>query len=530
MTDLVIEQTSTELQGPSDKEKKYDRQLRIWAAQGQQALEHADILLINSGSGAVGVEILKNLVLPGTLVHSPSVQMKNPTNRLQADFGVNFFLEESSLGKSRAECCVKFLQELNHDVSGEFHSTLSVPYLQSLFGMRCFSFILCTLPVEADILSTLKEQSTKTKIPLILTHSVGFYSYFRSILPVTIPIVETHHETEATTDLRLLNPWKELSDYSAALTKDIEKLSDFKHGHIPYISLLLHFLKDWKRTHGRYPNSYAEKIEFRKKIIAGSRKSLEGTEENFDEAVAAVLKNIKIPMLSSDAREVFEYQTNDIEANSSFWIISDAVKQFYEKNEQLPLPGSVPDMKAESMIYIQLQNIYKTKARQDAIEVFETVLQHPNGKSIKLVDVENFCKNAAHIKLIHASNEAATDLGAIAKSEFENDEVSKITSQPLSLLPIYLALNAISHVPTASASDIISRVEKDVPIAASNDRVHKVAQEVARAKGGELHNISAITGGMVAQEVIKIVTRQYTPIDNTCIFDGITSRVQVMRI
>lgn len=51
--------------GPSAKERKYDRQLRLWAASGQAALEDARILLVNSGCGTVGVEALKNLVLPG---------------------------------------------------------------------------------------------------------------------------------------------------------------------------------------------------------------------------------------------------------------------------------------------------------------------------------------------------------------------------------------------------------------------------------------------------------------------------------
>lgn len=101
---------------------------------------------------------------------------------------------------------------------------------------------------------------------------------------------------------------------------------------------------------------------------------------------------------------------------------------------------------------------------------------------------------------------------------------------PLSLLPIYLSLTATSHVPTASSSDILATVSKDVPGASKNDRIVKAAEEVARTKGGELHNISALTGGMVAQEVIKIITKQYTPIDNTCVFDGITSRTQVLRI
>lgn len=65
MTEIVATQTPPILKGPSEKEKKYDRQLRLWAASGQAALESANILLFNTGAGTVGVETLKNLVLPG---------------------------------------------------------------------------------------------------------------------------------------------------------------------------------------------------------------------------------------------------------------------------------------------------------------------------------------------------------------------------------------------------------------------------------------------------------------------------------
>lgn len=61
----TLAQTPHVFHGPSDKERKYDRQLRLWAAAGQVALESANVLLVNSGCGTVGVEALKNLVLPG---------------------------------------------------------------------------------------------------------------------------------------------------------------------------------------------------------------------------------------------------------------------------------------------------------------------------------------------------------------------------------------------------------------------------------------------------------------------------------
>ena len=98
----------------SKRDKKYDRQLRLWAASGQDALENAHILLLNSGPGIVGIEALKNLILPGigkfTIVDEAKVQ--------EEDLGTNFFLTESSLGNSRAQATASYLQELNPEVTG----------------------------------------------------------------------------------------------------------------------------------------------------------------------------------------------------------------------------------------------------------------------------------------------------------------------------------------------------------------------------------------------------------------------------
>ena len=99
---------------PTAKEKRYDRQLRLWGASGQAALEETHILLINNGSGVAGIEALKNLVLPGIGQFS----ILDPAVVSEPDLGVNFFLEDESLGKFRAEETVKYLMELNPDVKG----------------------------------------------------------------------------------------------------------------------------------------------------------------------------------------------------------------------------------------------------------------------------------------------------------------------------------------------------------------------------------------------------------------------------
>jgi len=62
------------------------------------------------------------------------------------------------------------------------------------------------------------------------------------------------------------------------------------------------------------------------------------------------------------------------------------------------------------------------------------------------------------------------------------------------------------------------------------DGIEKICVELVRAGGGELHNIASLTGGLIAQEVIKVITKQYVPVDNTCLFDGVASRSYVLRV
>lgn len=73
--------------------KKYDRQLRIWGAHGQAALEGASVCVL--GSGPTATEALKNLVLGGiagyTVVDDARVGPR--------DLGNNFMLEASSINQ-----------------------------------------------------------------------------------------------------------------------------------------------------------------------------------------------------------------------------------------------------------------------------------------------------------------------------------------------------------------------------------------------------------------------------------------------
>jgi amyloid beta precursor protein binding protein 1 len=47
----------------------------------------------------------------------------------------------------------------------------------------------------------------------------------------------------------------------------------------------------------------------------------------------------------------------------------------------------------------------------------------------------------------------------------------------------------------------------------------RLLQHSARAATAELPNMAAFLGGLVAQEAIKMVTKQYVPINGYCVVD-----------
>lgn len=437
-----------------------------------------------------------------------------------------------------------------------------------------YTLILAAAPIDPAILSLIHDHASKLQIPLFHIHSVGYYSSFSILLPPAFPIVDTHPDPTATTDLRILKSWPALQEFAKEKTANMGDMKLHEKAHIPYICLLLYYLEQWKQKHGgKVPDSYKEKQEFRDTYVrSGSR-----DEENFDEAVAAVLKSLNPPTPSSTVRDIISSPEakNLTPTSPPFWYIANAINQFYTTHGELPLPGSVPDMKAQSKDYITLQNIYKTKAREDCAEVLATVRQleksvgRPSQLAIPEKEVENFCKGAAHIHLVRGRPLQIAN--AVTPFKF-GDRAKALCfelTNPESLIGIYIAFLAwdefvATHasspskaggeglrVPGSSDPELEADTARVVGIAHKivdglikeagtrieepeysevKEGIEKVVTEMVRAGGAEMHTIASLTGGVVSQEVIKVVTGQYVPVDNVGVFDGVGSRAGVLRV
>lgn len=176
---------------------------------------------------------------------------------------------------------------------------------------QSFTIILYTLPLSQNRIELLEAYAEQQSIPLLSVHSVGYYSYFTQKLPGHFPVVDTHPDEDATADLRLLDPWPELTTFASELTKDIGDQEDHDHGHLPLVAILLHYLEQWKQSHsGDLPLTYSDKLAFRQLVANGARRNNpEGGEENFDEAVSAVMKYITPSSLPPSLKQVFDHQS-----------------------------------------------------------------------------------------------------------------------------------------------------------------------------------------------------------------------------
>ena len=220
-------------------------------------------------------------------------------------------------------------------------------------------------------------------------------------------------------------------------------------------------------------------------------------------------------------------------------------------------------MKSQSSDYITLQNIYKTKARKDLAEVLSQVrsleTQLSRKSPIDEKEVEAFCKGAAFVKLIRGRRlPLAIEPGVMSLSDRSAYLIQQLEDET-SLIPIFLSILARDfgiaietateggELPpepadreawvTSTMDQYIARFLEQLESSGTRldcdvvkSRHRRIIQELVRANGAELHNISALTGGMVAQEAIKVITKQYVPADNICVFDGITSKVGVLKL
>eukprot|EP00178_Gracilaria_changii_P027573 TRINITY_DN88_c0_g1_i5.p2 TRINITY_DN88_c0_g1~~TRINITY_DN88_c0_g1_i5.p2 ORF type:complete len:683 (-),score=139.36 TRINITY_DN88_c0_g1_i5:9008-10849(-) len=223
-----------------------------------------------------------------------------------------------------------------------------------------------------------------------------------------------------------------------------------------------------------------------------------------------------------------------------FWLLAAALRQFVHEAGRLPVRGSLPDMTADTESFIALQRLYTDKARSDADRVLHFVQRIAEERAVELdVDeafVRSFCKNAHSIRVlstrsiseelnvwnVHAFKEAAMLEGGLDAST--NGKAS----------PCYAILRAADRFhcqngryPGSDAvmkeNDLalmhgyVSEIKEQLGLQSNSGLWRDETEEMVRYANAELHNVAAFMGGIAAQEITKIITQQFVPLDNTLV-------------
>jgi amyloid beta precursor protein binding protein 1 len=227
-----------------------------------------------------------------------------------SDLGNNFFLDQSHLGRPRAECVTALLQELNEHVRGSYVVEDVASLLATNPGfLDDFTFVIATqLPEPA--LCALAAACVERSLPLIALRAYGMVGTVRVAAGEHV-LVEGHPDNTPT-DLRVCAPFAELRAYAAAkFGHDLGALSSSERKHVPFLILLLHATERYKGAHGgSLPASYKDKQALKASLgalaeewfgAAGAHNAL-----NFEEARLAVNTALQLPQLPAETRKVLE--------------------------------------------------------------------------------------------------------------------------------------------------------------------------------------------------------------------------------
>lgn len=257
------------------------------------------------------------------------------------------------------------------------------------------------------------------------------------------------------------------------------------------------------------------------------------------------------------------FQSHPTTANSAslarqraqWWACAFGVSQFVAQQHHLPLSGSIPDMTADTTSYIKLQRAYAACSEREAKMIKDIIAEKLGAALVSslrgnektspkaLVDdqmISKFCKNVNEIRLVQTRS-IVSELENPLKSEFvEAARMEGAMDESLAsscASPFYVALRAadvfereFSRFPGSLATfkdDDISRTCALVDQMKSSFGLspsdcpswREPTEELVRYAGVEIHCVAAFIGGVAAQEVIKVITGQFVPVDNCTIFN-----------
>ncbi|KAJ2449485.1 hypothetical protein EV183_004875 [Coemansia sp. RSA 2336] len=515
----------------TDKAQLYDRQLRLWQKDGQTALENAQVVVF--GSSTLASESLKNLVLPGV----GQFVVIDDALISDSDIRTNFFVRTADCGRSRAQVIVDNLCEMNPDVRGRAIAQAPSEFVKQSGPdselLDSASLVVACAQPEA-VVRALAARCWAANIPMIAVANAGFIAELRTAVREHT-IVESH--ASGRQDLRVMAPFTALREFADSV--DLDSLDSTDLAHVPLVLLLIKAVDKWAATNNTKPSGLkpAQTAE-----VAALLRQMAPTpgEENFEEAANAANANCTGYAIPDEVKAILDdAAAKTINAQTSnFWLLVSALRRYLESEHSqgmLPHSGAIPDMKADTASYVSLQRIYKQKAESDKRQLLchlHEVLHDAAlpADHVSSEQLDAFCKNASKLRLVRTRSLAEDAGESSVAQELQAEGVlshyalfraaDKFAAKHGRYPGIADAETPMDELCVQDTQELLNLAQDLVSAWQIDEKVSSdLAAEFVRSGFMELHNMSAVAGGVVAQEAIKLITHQYVPHNGICIID-----------
>ncbi|PXF47707.1 NEDD8-activating enzyme E1 regulatory subunit [Gracilariopsis chorda] len=558
------------------QQRRYDRQLRIWGDAGQSALRAASLCAISATAAAA--EAIKNLVLPAigalTLVDGTDLRQLPPTahfflsspqrphNRAHALV--------AALHALNSDVRTSFIPHHAH----EFIDSVSAAYA---FVLRFSLVLVADMPASHTLVRFLSQAAFRANVPLVLLRCHGMIGYLRVQAP-TLCVLNARQD-DLPPDLCIHAPFSHLQALADAT--DLNAISDTTQlTHVPFVIILTKALQLFRAQNDQKLPASPQQNKLFENIVRSLRPShCPADALNFEEAlkrsnlrlcysqvnhippsVQAVLSHPNADPRTSTAFSVQLESPNHhhvfpqivhytkprpaahriAEQQARFWLIAAAVNMFVNEAGRLPVRGSLPDMTADTESYLNLQRIYSEKAHKDAKRVLHFVhaIVDERGLDLDVDDalVISFCTNVHAIR-VHSTSSISDELDDWNVDAFKEAAMLEGGLDPSGTgkaSPYYPILRAVDLFHRANGrypgsdtvvkdNDIalmhgyVATVKEQLGLQSNTGLWRHETEEMVRYANTELHNVAAFMGGIAAQEITKILTQQFVPLDNTLI-------------
>lgn len=564
----------------TEHDRKFDRQMRLWGGHGQKRLETAHICLV--GSGPTGTETLKNVVLPNvgkfTIVDGQKVtpadlgnnffveeaRLGDPRAQVCRDLLCEMnpdvtgeFLEKDP--ETLIEEDTSFFDKFNLVIATQLRGKA----LQTLADYTYEKGIPLVLVRANGLVGYVRVQLRE--LPIVEAHPtsvltdlylwkdqranfIPLQEYIDSF-KLDVQDAQQHGHVPAVAILgQLVQKWQD--EHDGKLPEKYADKEAFKDGIVQYGF-----------------DSYKNFVRFKQTDDDGKVTLVEPTapqfEANYKEAKELAYHIYQPPRVERSVQALLKDPAADsLTAESAdFWVLVRALKDFLENEGKgfLPVSTSLPDLTAMPKAYVRLKEIFQARYEKDrdTIGKYAEIRLKEIGKDPSAIakgDLDRFVKNCRTLKVVRLRSlkeeNAGIDLEYLTEnaaaygtdwSTFGQEKDPNAAPCPKNI-NWYWALRANNEFyeknGRVAGSGVIEEDVAELKVilgglftryniteemrGEEKDKLEEMClREIARSAGSEVHNVSAFLGGVASQAVLKLLLRQYSPLDNTLIYNGI---------